>query len=199
MEITDSISIMDLCRCGKELAAHVAVASEAKRRCPRPVLGQAFFHPMMLELEAVARKSGCQKSARAVRLLRPAKQQSFAYDGVNHPAAGLCDASAACQRDCARICIHAEEAVLLNAGKGYGEDEVFHLKVKGGRGVASGMPSCIECAKLTLEANVSGMWLLTDAGWRRWTARQFYLETLQNLGLYLPRGLSDLFNDAEET
>jgi hypothetical protein len=108
----------------------------------------------------------------------------FSFLGHNRPAAGSCDGSEACRRDCARICVHAEQAALLAAGEHALGAEVYHSKVSDhGVMVPKGTPGCIECSKLLLAAGVAGVWLLTEAGWRRWTAEEFHAATVANLGL----------------
>jgi hypothetical protein len=49
--------------------------------------------------------------------------------------------------------------------------------------VASGPPSCAECAKLMLATGLEGVWLLDDSGWRFWSMLDFYTETMRTLGL----------------
>lgn len=132
---------------------------------------------------AAGRTSPCAKSQRGVASRYPARPGEV-YSGWNYPAIGRCDGSEACRRDCGKICIHAEQAVLLMAS-GFGA-EMLHVKVVNGQGVPGGPPSCAECSKAILAAGVEWMWLWEEArgGWVRYTARDFHLATLENLGLH---------------
>jgi deoxycytidylate deaminase len=128
-----------------------------------------------------ARQSGCQKSKRGAVLVGRGGRM---FVGYNRPAIGSCDGSVACRRDCSKICIHAEQTALLEAGHDAWLGEMFHIKVVDGAPVPSGEPSCVECSKLMLRAHISGMWLLQADGWRRWPMPDFHEATLENLGLH---------------
>lgn len=135
-------------------------------------------------LVRAAEKSGCKKSQRGVVIVT---SYGAMTEGTNRPMIGWCDGSEACRRDCAKICIHAEQAAILDAGASARGAELYHLKVKYGLPVPSGTPSCAECSKLMVAAGVAGVWLLGELGWRRWTAEQFHAETLDELGLHRKR------------
>lgn len=63
--------------------------------------------PALLEAAVRAGQlSGCQKSKRGAALLDYDKLPAL---GWNYPAIGTCDGSEACRRDCAKICVHAEQ------------------------------------------------------------------------------------------
>lgn len=132
-------------------------------------------------LVKLAGASGCMKSKRAVVLIAVDGGHHF---GVNRPAVGECDGSETCRRDCPRICIHAEQEAVINAGQHARAASVFHLKVVNGAPAASGDPSCVECSKLMLEAGVDHVWLYQADGWRRWSAADFHLATLRTLELH---------------
>jgi hypothetical protein len=121
--------------------------------------------------------------------------------GTNRPMVGECDGSDACRSSCREICVHAEQAALVEAGPVRARGaEVFHLKVAEGQPVASGVPSCVQCSKAMLLAEVAGVWLLQRVvqllpnpphrvqvdRWVRWTAEEFHVETLKTLGLKSP-------------
>lgn len=131
----------------------------------------------------VGRGSPCAKSKRGVAMRTPSRPGLIAR-GWNYPAIGRCDGSEACRRDCGKICVHAEQAVLL-VERGCGA-EMLHVKVVDGHGVPGGPPSCAECSKAILAAGVEWMWLWEEArgGWVRYTARDFHLATLEFLGLH---------------
>jgi len=130
----------------------------------------------------VGRTSPCAKSKRGVAMRHPSR--IGVSRGWNYPAVGRCDGSEACRRDCGKICIHAEQAVLL-VQSGFGA-EMLHVKVVNGQGVPGGPPSCAECSKAILTAGVAWMWLWEEArgGWVRYTARDFHLATLETLRLH---------------
>jgi len=147
---------------------------------------------------AAATSSPCEKSKRGVALWHP--NTAALWTAHNAPAIGRCDGSEACRAVCPRICVHAEQAVLLLAGRANGRGpkgaELLHVKVvpiASSTGIVdidcyalavSGPPSCVECSKLLLAAGVVGVWLFHDEGWRRYEAREFHERTLETLGLY---------------
>lgn len=127
----------------------------------------------------------CAKSARVALLVMPAGDGVLA---VNKPAVGRCDGSEACRRDCGKICVHAEEGVILMAGRHAEGADVVHLKLVDGLPVPSGDPSCHTCSRLMLRAGVARMWLLQSDGWRSWSALEFHRATLAHLGLHVVDG-----------
>lgn len=147
---------------------------------------------------AAATSSPCAKSKRGVALWHP--HTAALWVACNTPAVGRCDGSEACRAACPRICIHAEQSVLLLAGRANGRGpkgaELLHVKVvptRSSTGIvdvdsfaltASGPPSCVECSKLLLAAGVAGVWLYHENGWRRYETLEFHERTLETLGLY---------------
>lgn len=136
------------------------------------------------------RASPCQKSKRGVALWWPGGPVQ-AVIGHNRPALGVCDGSEACRRDCAKICIHAEQAALLAAVANGGARgaELVHIKVVDGQPVGGKGTCCVECSKLILAAGVAGVWLLEDVpagptAWVRYTPVRFQIATLRALGLH---------------
>jgi deoxycytidylate deaminase len=124
------------------------------------------------------------------------------WSGCNAPAIGRCDGSEACRTTCRQTCIHAEQTVIIQAGRANGRGpvgaELLHIKVVpceegtllGKLGVQryklahSGPPSCAECSKLILAAGVAGVWLFHEGGWQRYEAADFHRRTVETLGLY---------------
>lgn len=143
--------------------------------------GKPMPKPPMTKLVTWASFAPCQKSKRGAVIVA-ADGRTFA--GNNIPIVGACDGSAECRRDCAKICVHAEQMALNDAGDAASGAELFHLKVVDGKPVASAAPSCVECSKLILLAGVDGVWLFQEEGWKRWSAEEFHEETLRTLGLY---------------
>lgn len=133
----------------------------------------------------MAGASGCQKSNRGAALWEPLHRLYF--QGTNHPAHGICRGDEACRAACSRICVHAEQAVLLACASYRAslsrQSEMLHVKTVNGVLVPSGPPSCIECSKLMLASGVGFMWLFHEAGWRHYTMSEFHTQTLRTLGL----------------
>jgi deoxycytidylate deaminase len=166
----------------------VAIGPSGPLRVSSKDLVRMFPAPPLPWLLAAGGMSRCKKSQRAAVLMP--RETGKVYIGWNGPALGACDGSEACRRDCPRICIHAEQDALRQAGVDASGGEMFHLKVEGsGTAMPSGPPSCVECSKLMLAAGVAGVWLLQrklggELAWGRWTAEAFHRQTLINLGLH---------------
>ena len=81
--------------------------------------------------------------------------------------------------------LHAEEAALLAAYKnGHAELEeavMYHIKVKDGKKVRSGKPSCTICAKLILAAGIKEFILWHEEGLTAYTAKENYELSLKSL------------------
>lgn len=165
--------------------------------CDRPRL---TVNPpdMVIESALVAARSGpCRKSRRgAVAFLMHYPKRRI--PGHNRPASPTspCDGSPACRAACGQVCNHAEENVVLEwlrsgaARDGGHAFDVLHIEVdQDGEPLAfdrpgkPSRPSCITCARLMFAAGVRCVWLLGVAGWRSWTAHEFLLETMAELGL----------------
>jgi deoxycytidylate deaminase len=150
-----------------------------------------------------ARGSPCAKSQRGVAV-KDAKGNLFcAWNGLPKPL--HCDGSQACRDACAQRCVHAEQQaiILLFAARATKPASLLHVKMKrtpspadifGGldlvhrpppelKLVPSGPPSCAECAKLILHADLSTVWLYHEDGWKQYTALEFYRATMRTLGL----------------
>ena len=150
---------------------------------------------------AAACASPCQKSRRGAALWTPGAARC--WTAFNAPAVGTCDGSEACRASCRRICAHAEQVVLLQAGRLHARGaELLHIKVVPCTRVLperhelhavqvdtfeaapSGPPSCAECSKLIVTAGVAGVWLFHEDGWKRYTAHDFHMRTLATLELF---------------
>jgi len=130
-----------------------------------------------------ALRSPCQKSRRGA-VMWSDQLQGVGFNGLL--GGQVCTGDEACRAVCGRRCIHAEQAALLHWSQLAELRELhpavlrqmLHVKVDdAGLVVASGPPSCMECAKLILFGGVQIMWLLHEAGWRAYTAFDFYRET----------------------
>lgn len=142
---------------------------------------------------AQAGKSPCQKSKRGVCIFN-LEQGVIISSGFNSPSkgAGSCTGTETCRKNCSRVCVHAEQAALLQA-MSYGCRitglDMMHIKVVGGQPVEGGPPSCSDCSKLILASGIRFMWLLeTGRGWVRYSAKEFHMETLRNCGLLEKHG-----------
>ncbi|APU88842.1 hypothetical protein Rctr197k_010 [Virus Rctr197k] len=153
------------------------------------------FESAYVAAVAAACESPCQKSRRGAALWHP--HTAALWAATNTPAMGVCTGTEACRSVCPRICLHAEQAVLLKAGRANGRGpqgaELLHIKVvpldikpfgfDSFKLVPSGPPSCAECSKLLLAAGVAGVWLFHEGGWRRYETVDFHRRTLEHLEL----------------
>lgn len=134
---------------------------------------------------AAANASPCQKSKRGAAIWSPWKPGRHIVVGYNRLVGGACTGSDLCRTWCGRSCIHAEQDALLSLDRdraGPLSFEMLHVKVVDGQAVEGGPPSCLECSKLIVEADVGVMWLLeTGKGWVRRSASDFHRETLANV------------------
>lgn len=96
--------------------------------------------------------------------------------GHNRKPEGFhCDGSLTCKATCGREAIHAEQDAILKVGLHRVMGcEMLHVKTVDGELVTSGPPSCVECSKLIVFANLSAMWLFHADGWRRYEAAEFH-------------------------
>lgn len=150
--------------------------------------------PMQRAIDAAtdaACRSPCRKSRRGVAIWVPSTGEILAT-AYNRRLDALCDGTDACRAVCRRVCIHAEEAAILNAldtlsrlgpRTGLLGAHMLHIKVVDGLAVASGPPSCLQCSRLILEAGIASMWLFHQDGWREYNAREFHNRTLQQCGI----------------
>ena len=146
---------------------------------------------LLPQAAAVAVRSPCAKSKRGVLVFR--SDGTILGRGCNaQPAPFNCDGSDACMASCAKLCEHAEQAALRDAGRIHPQAAVHLLHVKVVRGVAvpSGPPSCWQCSRAILAAGVSTVWLLHEGGVRGYDAEDFHVQTLAHAGLPATRGCS---------
>lgn len=125
-----------------------------------------------------ALQSPCAKSKRGVALFSPgrAEEIAIARSGFNGPPPGFkCIGDDRkdgwkCREHCAKLCMHAEQRVILKA---LGEHqrwgamplfdlELVHVKVIDGVAVPGGGPSCWQCSRLVVEVGLRGVWLYED-------------------------------------
>lgn len=92
----------------------------------------------------------------------------------NQPKPFICDGSDKCKKSCSRTAVHAEQAALLNGDRQRIRGaQMLHIKVLDGFPMHGGGPSCLACSKLILMAGIRYMWLLHDAGWKRYETAEF--------------------------
>ncbi len=181
----------------------------------------AYLEPPARAIEvarAAASRSPCVKSKRGAVLFWSdsrdviVREITAAFNGP--PLPWRCDQSEDCRAQCGATCMHAESRCLATAlrtgihrmpelvtpfrdqmlchASNY---DMLHVKVVGGKVVAGGPPSCLECSKQILEAGIRAMWLyeavhvdastmeLVGGVWRYYSAQEFHAETLRNKGL----------------
>lgn len=130
-----------------------------------------------------ASRSGCAKSQRGVAIFD--RQDGLLVTGTNHPPKNFhCDGSGGCRRDCNKLCIHAEQDALSKVHAPLYGWEMLHVKVVNGKAVPSGPPSCWQCSRLILAAQLNYMWLLHKDGLRSYSVAEFHSLTLKECGLY---------------
>lgn len=159
-----------------------------------------------------ANSSPCQKSKRGAVIFDPAAfvdGQRYlpppigaGYNGM--PRIATCDGSAACRRDCAKICEHAEARAVHQALLRVGTSrsgmssvrdtpalaglELVHVKTVEGRVVPGGPPSCWQCSKTIVGVGLDAVWLyenrVSGPEWIRYTADEFHDATLKHEKLH---------------
>jgi hypothetical protein len=140
---------------------------------------------------AAANEGSCGKSRRGVSAYREAGYPYVVARGHNAPPPGFaCDGSDACKAACAKVCIHAEQAVLDQEffGPRFAEPVyLVHVKTVDGKLVAGGGPSCWQCSRAIRAAKnrVAGIWLYLEDGlrWRLYEPDEFHEQTLIACGL----------------
>ena len=144
---------------------------------------------LLPQAAVVAVKSPCAKSKRGVLVFR--SDGTVVGRGVNaQPAPFACDGSETCRASCAKLCEHAEQAALRDAGRLHPQAvlHMLHVKVVNGVAVPSGPPSCWQCSRAILAAGISTVWLLHEDGVRGYSAEDFHRRTLEHEGLPVLRG-----------
>jgi deoxycytidylate deaminase len=134
---------------------------------------------------AAAIKSPCEKSKRGAALFNRERHDQWednpppsfmligaatetrrdhviAATGFNgQPAPFTCSGSDLCRRDCAQLCLHAEERAIRAAGAldDVVDLELVHVKVVNGEVVPGKGPGCAQCSRLIVETSIRGIWL----------------------------------------
>ena len=102
--------------------------------------------------------SGCEKSKRGAVIWIPGADGPVAKGSNHQPDPHQCDGSPACRSSCAKLCVHAEAAAILDLGSFLGHGlHMLHVKVVDGRPVPSGPPSCWQCSRLILASRALSM------------------------------------------
>jgi hypothetical protein len=129
-------------------------------------------------------KSPCAESKRGVAAYRALPYPHVVARGHNaQPPGFACDGSDACRSACAKLCVHAEQAVLAQefSSPRFAEPVyLVHVKTVDGVLVASGGPSCDRCSCLVAaDRRVRGVWLYHTEGWRLYDPAEFHELTLR--------------------
>jgi len=135
-----------------------------------------------------AKKSSCMKSHRGAVVFDTQTGQVWGAGRNEPPSPFICDGT--CEGFCGKVAIHAEQNAIYNALEKYSSIRglhLIHIKVVDGQPVPGGPPSCIECSKLIVRMGLGTVWLflgnLEEAGeWKSYTAEEFHLATMKNLG-----------------
>jgi hypothetical protein len=143
----------------------------------------------------IAKESPCQKSKRGVvvwngentqPITTPRGLGQWDADHNGPPPGFACDGSPACRAHCSKLCLHAEERVILGM-EDYTYSDMLHIKVVDGEAVPSGPPSCWQCSRKILEKDFERIWLMHDEDGslvlKSYTATEFHEQTLINCGL----------------
>lgn len=135
-----------------------------------------------------ANDGSCGKSRRGVIAYRKLPFPHIIARGHNAPPPGFaCDGSDACKAACAKVCIHAEQAVLSQEffGPRFSTPAALvHVKTVAGLLVPSGGPSCWQCSRIIVsDTRIDGIWLFHVGGWRLYEPEEFHRMTLIECGL----------------
>ncbi len=128
-----------------------------------------------------ARRSPCQKSKRGV-VIYSTDRQDFQIEavGFNGPPPGF-SCNGKCFSRCRDYAVHAEQRALVDLIPNReipSRAHLVHVKVVDGELVPSGGPSCPQCSKLIVEAEIEVVWLYHADGWRSYSAQEFHELTL---------------------
>jgi hypothetical protein len=130
-----------------------------------------------------ANSGPCGKSKRGVSAYRELPIPHVVARGHNAPPPGFaCDGSDACKAACPKLCIHAEQAVLMQEffGPRFSTPAyLVHVKTVDGELVVSGGPSCWQCSRMIVaDTRIAGIWLFHQSGWRLYDPDEFHELTL---------------------
>lgn len=126
---------------------------------------------MVLRARDHAMRSPCAKSKRGVVIFDRITLRLLGAGHNGPPFPMKCDGSKACLASCGKICVHAEERALIVANRdphvekhGLGTAHLLHVMLHDSLPVVvpGGTPSCPECSKQILDADVFGVWLLEN-------------------------------------
>lgn len=149
------------------------------------------FEKALDEAIKAARRSPCFKVKRGAALWRADSHLLHVWGvhaGHNSPPKGFACADEQCQQHCAKVCVHAEQAVLNGVSDEWTLDaQLLHVKLVDDQLVASGAPTCWQCSRQILAQSVGIVWLLHDWGWTPYPAADFHEITLRNCGLPVVR------------
>lgn len=153
-------------------------------------LTQRIGMPLALSLAVQAgAASPCCKSKRGVVAWKDGFGNDKPVTAHNGPPPGfVCDGTDECRAACGKLCMHAEMRVLMKVRE---ETDLLHVKVRNGKAVPSGPPSCPHCSKAILDRGILRVWLLHETGLRLYSAEDFHVQTLINCELPVIRAPED--------
>ena len=172
-------------------------ATEAWPRSTATTEGLALVTPpaeMIERARLAALRSPCAKSRRGVVVYDPGAVRLLGRGWNGQPEPFGCSGDDACRAACGKLCVHAESRALATARLSTHADKhdlhnthLLHVKVVDELVVAGGPPSCWQCSREILDADLGGVWLFEERtgarSWRFYTAVEFHEATLLHAGL----------------
>lgn len=127
--------------------------------CEKSKRGVAMFNREKADLWERTPPSSFLSSVHAEEARLDHVVASTGFNG--QPPPFMCSGSDLCRRDCAQLCLHAEERAIRAAGAldDVADLELVHVKVVNGEVVPGGGPGCAQCSRLIVEADIRGIWL----------------------------------------
>ncbi|KKL75847.1 hypothetical protein LCGC14_2050790 [marine sediment metagenome] len=134
-----------------------------------------------------ARESTCAKSRRGAALVHPEDLDKIFVASNGPPKKFKCTGSGACRDNCNKVAVHAEERLLIRHGNMASGFHLVHAKVdEHNELVSSGPPSCWQCSRMIVEAEIDWVWLYSFGFGNKWIpyqATEFHELTLEHNGL----------------
>jgi hypothetical protein len=62
--------------------------------------------------------------------------------------------------------------------------ELLYVRIERGSIKPGPLPHCIDCAKQILASGIRRVWMYHEDGWCPYNAQDFYIKTIETLGLY---------------
>ena len=136
-----------------------ARAAAIRSPCEKSKRGAVLFNLEKHEMWERTPPSSFLSSATAETARREHVVAATGFNG--QPPPFMCSGSDLCRRDCAQLCLHAEERAIRAAGAldDVVDLELVHVKVVNDEVVPGKGPGCAQCSRLIVETNLRGIWL----------------------------------------